>query len=285
MIQSAVAGLVSGGAYAMLGVCLVLVYRMAGVLNFAQAAIGAFGAYATFVLTENGVAYAPALLAGAAVAAAIAALLGSAMATWFSEAGPEVRSAVTIAALIALFALAFRSFGDSPRFAPDPFSNETFEVAGVAIGVTGAVAIAAAGLVALGVGFGLRHTVTGVRLRALSERPTTAELIGIRARRLSIGVWAFAGAVSAPAVLVIAPSRTSDFLSLGMLIVPALAAALIGLLRSLELAFVGGLAIGLIEGLATNFPSISPYRQALPFLVIVAVLLWTERSEVWDAQR
>lgn len=285
MIQSAVAGLVSGGAYAALGVCIVLVYRMVGVLNFAQAAIGAFGAYATFVLYENGAAYAPAVLLGAATGAAVAGVLGYVMSTWFSEAGPEVRSTVTIAALITLFAIAFRSFGDSPRAVPDPFSGATFELGGVAIGITGAVAIVGAGVIAAIVGLGLRHTVTGVRLRALSERPTTAELVGIRARRLSIGVWGFAGAVSALAVLAIAPSRTSDFLGLGMLVVPALAAALIGLLRSLEFAFLGGLGIGLIEGVATNFPSVSPYRQALPFFVIVAVLLWSERSEVWDARR
>ena len=50
MIQSAVAGLISGGAYALLGVCIVLLYRMVGVLNIAQAAIGCLGAYTMLVL-------------------------------------------------------------------------------------------------------------------------------------------------------------------------------------------------------------------------------------------
>ena len=40
MVQSAVAGLVAGGAYAALGVCVLMTYRVLGVLNFAQAAIG-----------------------------------------------------------------------------------------------------------------------------------------------------------------------------------------------------------------------------------------------------
>ena len=47
MIQQAVAGLVSGGVFAAMAVCIVLMYRMLGVLNFALAAMGGLGACAT----------------------------------------------------------------------------------------------------------------------------------------------------------------------------------------------------------------------------------------------
>jgi branched-chain amino acid transport system permease protein len=39
MLRLAVASLSSGAAYALLGLCLVLLFRMTGTLNFAQAAI------------------------------------------------------------------------------------------------------------------------------------------------------------------------------------------------------------------------------------------------------
>ena len=54
ILQYAISGLVYGGAYAILGVCLVVMIRMVRVLNFAQAAIGAFGAYVAVELSDHG---------------------------------------------------------------------------------------------------------------------------------------------------------------------------------------------------------------------------------------
>ena len=44
MIQQALGGLVQGGAYGAIAICIVLMYQMLGVLNFAQSAMGALGA-------------------------------------------------------------------------------------------------------------------------------------------------------------------------------------------------------------------------------------------------
>ena len=44
MLTSAIAGIADGGgAYALLAVALILMYRTTGVLNFAIAAVGTFG--------------------------------------------------------------------------------------------------------------------------------------------------------------------------------------------------------------------------------------------------
>ena len=45
MLNSVIAGLTSGGVYALLGLCVVLTYRLAAVVNFAMAAVGAVGAF------------------------------------------------------------------------------------------------------------------------------------------------------------------------------------------------------------------------------------------------
>src|SRR5258708_7718261 len=54
-MAQALAGLVSGGAFAAIAVCIVLMYQMVGVLNFAQSAIGGLAACASLVaLTKLG---------------------------------------------------------------------------------------------------------------------------------------------------------------------------------------------------------------------------------------
>jgi branched-chain amino acid transport system permease protein len=43
--------------------------------------------------------------------------------------------------------------------------------------------------------------------------------------------------------------------------------------------------LGVIEGLASSLDSISQYRGAIPFLVVLAVLLWSQREARWDEAR
>lgn len=140
-------------------------------------------------------------------------------------------------------------------------------------------------VVAVSVRLLLVRTSIGTQLRALSERPTTAELIGIPSKILSISVWFVTGVISAIVIIMVAPSQSNDAISLSMLIVPAAAAALLGGFRRLDLAVVGGLLLGTLSGLVAQIDQVSLIRNFLPFLFIVVLLLWTQRKEVWDAAR
>ena len=83
MLEAIVSGLVSGAGYAIIGVCVVVLYRLVGVLNFSQAAIGAFGAYVTYALNGNGFPLFAAAAIGIVCCAAIAFVVGMVMAGWF----------------------------------------------------------------------------------------------------------------------------------------------------------------------------------------------------------
>jgi len=285
MLQASVAGLLAGGAYAMVGVCIVLLYRMTGVLNIAQAAVGAFGTMVLLELLEAGAGFGVALLAGVLAAAALAGVLGALVARFYSDSSAEVRTVLSAAVLVGLLAVGFRLFGNDPRTVPSLLPGSGFAVAGVVISSNAVVLLVLAVGLALGVGLLLKRTRLGIILRAVSSRPVTAEMLGVRVAWLSVGVWAAVGAITAIAVTGIAPTRPSNFLSLSLLVMPAMAAALLGGLRSLGGTVAGGLLIGVVEGAATAISQVSQYRQVLPFVVILVCLLWTQRGEVWDAAR
>ncbi|HWV84838.1 MAG TPA: branched-chain amino acid ABC transporter permease [Capillimicrobium sp.] len=285
MLQSTVAGLTSGGAYALLGVCAVLMYRMVGVVHFAQAAVATFGTLVAAELFHDGTPIAAAAAIGVAIGAGLSLLLGAVMAIWFAQAPIEVRSTVAIAMLLGLLTVGSRLFSGSPREMPDPFPGAAFRIGDAVVTTSALVVIAFTVALAAGVGLLLARTRFGVLVRALSERPVTAELLGIRVRALSVAVWTGVGAAATFGVFVVAPTRPSDFTSLSLLILPGLAAALIGLFRHVWVALTGGLAIGLAEGLLTHFGSVSAYRQVIPFAVVLVVLLWSQRREVWDVAR
>lgn len=285
MVESALAGLSAGGAYALLAVCAVLIYRLIAVVNFAVAGIGAFGACVTSVLSERDVPLGPALLAGLAAGAAVGALFGALMSIWFAGAPAATKTSVSIAFLVGLIAVGLRIFGSRPRPFPRVFPGSVATVSGVVITTTAVVTIALAALLALGVAHYLRATRGGLHLRALSERPVTAEIVGVRVRPLSIALWTVSGAIASLAIVIVAPDQGHDFQTLSLLVVPAFAAALVGAFGNLPAAVAGGVLLGILQGLASQIDGIQEYRGVVPFVVILAILLWSQRGARWDDAR
>lgn len=285
MLTLAVAGLAAGGAYAIFGVSIIVLRRMAGVVNFSQAVVGAFGAYTTAVLADGGWRFLPAAAVGAAVATAIAVAIGLLFARMFGEVDEAVRTAAMIALTVGLFAVGFRLFGDTPRSVPVIMPGTSVTIGGAVVTAgTVVVLLVAIAMVAV-TGWVLAGTRLGAQVRAISDRPVVAELLGVPLYARTATVWGFTGLASAVGMIVVASNLPGSFSSLGFLIFPAMAAALIGAFQDLRLGFVGGLVVGVIESLSSYRPTLADYRGAVPFVVALLVLLWTQRNEVWDAAR
>lgn len=285
MLDGVVSGLVSGSAYAIVAVCVVVLYRLVGVLNFSQAALGAFGAYACYSLLEAGTPLGLAVLAGLGTAAAVAGFVGWVLSRWFANPTVIVRSVISAVLFLLILSAGFRLFGDSPRAMPNLVSDETVDVAGVKVAVATIVAMLLALVIALGLTLLLRFTQIGLRLQAMSERPVTVQLLGINARRLTVIVWASTGVLSTLAMLLIAPTRNPTFESMSFLIVPALAAALVGSFSNVWVTTLAAVLIGAIEGGASRVEGLSDYRGVLPTVIIIVTLAFLRRREVWDAVR
>lgn len=283
---AAVAGLTAGSAYALLGVCAVFTYRLVAVVNFVGAAIGTAGAFAFAMLAERGLPLWPSAIAGVAVGAAVGIVVGAVMTRWFADKSASTKAAVAVALLVGLVAVGLRiTGGQHPHEFPELIGGSAFRLAGVVVTNAAVATLVLAFAFTLAANLFLNRSHTGLQLRALSERPMAAELIGVPVHTLSMWVWGVGGAATAFAVILIAPQRTPNFLSLSLLVVPALAAALIGFFRNFWTTLIGGIAMGIIEGLASVIPGLGEYRTALPFVVILAVLLWSQRGARWDDAR
>ncbi len=283
MGQTIISGLANGGVYALLAVGIVLVYKGSRVLNFAQGEMGTFGLFVAFWLIEQ---QNLPWLAGAIGAIAVVALIGflfeRIVVRNMGEA-PRVTVAVaTIGLLLLLFALELKIFGPSPRILRPPFSGLGIQIAGFYVSPTQILAL----LTAIGLGVSLaallKKTDFGLGILAASQDPSATRLVGIRLGRVSAFTWALAGAVSAIAALLIEP--TVGIFAAGFmtgLFVRGLAAALLGGLTSLPGAFIGGVAVGVIEAVVgqrfvqSTFPGI---QSVAVMVVIVLVLLIRPRG-------
>lgn len=285
MTQLAIAGLAAGIAYSAIGVCLVLVRQVSDLVNVAQGIIGGIGAYSMLAANRHGAPLTVAVPVGVATGAIIAGTIGFILARGFAAADATTKTAASIGVTIALLAVAQRVFGHEPELFPVLLGGRFVTIGSVVIAVV--TLVGAGALVVFGIilHVGVRRTRVGVRMWAVCLRPKTAELLGVRRTAITVATWALAGAVSTAGLLVVTPTRQSDLTAMTVLVVPALAAALVGGLRSIPVALAAGVTIGMSESVLLEWSSVAQYRQALSFVVIVVVLLVTQRKAVWDEAR
>ncbi len=286
-LSYAIPGIPFGCTYAIVAIGLVLTYRTTGVFNFGFGAQAFVSAYVYTVLTENGMPVAFAFLISVV---ALAPLLGWVLDRFlFRRIAPtnttgKLISAVAI--LVALPELITLIFGSGTRFAPptlflDP-GTVYFHVFSTPInGLELETVIVTAALVAV-LSLVLRSSWLGLTIRAAVESPRLLELEGVRADRVLSLAWMGSSLMAGLAGVLLAPQYpTLQFDDYAILLVAALAAAALGDLANIPLALVGGILLGVIEGLAAGYFSPSSVWHtgllpAIPFLAL-AVLLVTRR--------
>jgi len=285
LLQGALSGLALGGVYAIMAVSLVLMARLIRVINFAVAAVGMFGAYAAQAVVQVGGGGITALICGALIGAVISLLIGLIITTWLAEADVGARSATTVGALLLLLSLSFVLFGTAPMAFRPIVTGSAFTIGSVVISNITLTLLVSALLIAAAAKAVLTFTMIGTQLRAISDRPITAELLGLNVAALTLSVWALSGLIVTLVIMVVAPVQTSDASSLALLVIPATAAALFAQFQRLDLALIGGLGLGTMQGILAQMSGTQVLRDWLPLLLILCLLLWAQRRETWDEAR
>jgi branched-chain amino acid transport system permease protein len=180
----------------------------------------------------------------------------------------------------ALILLGFMGYvwGEAPRRLRLPTDTMSFELLGVRVTVTRAVAFALAVLATVGVMLFLARSRLGLQMRALANNRDLSALLGVRVLRADAFAWVISGTLAGISGILLADLQRLSGQTLTFVVIPAIAAAVIGRFTSLPATVAGGVAIGVCEALLTPVPVIGPFRTAVPFLFAVAALLWMQRK-------
>ena len=269
-------GIGAGAAYGLMSQGLVLIYRGAGIINFAQGAIGMVSALIFFELRDgHRWPLVAALVASLTFAAAVGVAVHLLIMRPLSGAAPLVRLISTLAILVLLLTVVehLKSGGFRPvrEVMPShvvrilhntPVGLDRFILFGVAVAAT--------------VGLALVYRLTGFgrATTAVAENTRSAAALGISPDRIAAINWAAASALAAlAAVLISSLSGAFNPETLTLLVIPGLAAALVGGFASFPLALAGGLAIGVVESEMGRYVHSPGWAKAGPFLVIIVVLV------------
>ncbi|WP_176697104.1 branched-chain amino acid ABC transporter permease [Microbacterium sp. 3J1] len=286
MTQVLINGLAVGGIYGLLAVSFSIVYGVLGMVNFAFGEVFMFGAFGALVASLSTINVAGAEVAGPALPPWLALIVGlvvGAAVGFVVErlAYKPLRSAPILSMLITaiavsllLRAIATFLFGAAQVPAPRPEIGEAIVIWGARIQPIDLVIFIVAVMAAAAFWAVVRFSPIGRAIRATALDKDAAKLMGIGIDRVIATTFILGSAMAALAGILY--SQKYGFAAAAMGFIPglkALVAAVLGGIGSIPGAFVGGLALGVVEEAAAAFvPGGSAYRDVIAFGVLVLIL-------------
>ncbi len=274
-IRYAMLGMGTGSIYAMVSAGLVTVYRGSGIVNFSQGAFVMAGGYIDYEFTQNmGWNFWPAMIMTVILTASLGALVQIVVFEPMKDSSPLTRVVVTLGLLITFQAAAALHYGHETRTIPSYLPTRTVHVLpNVAIGLNVVIIF----LVGLGASVLLwtvyRFTSFGRLTAAVAENQRAFASLGRSPQVVAVANWMIGAGLAGLAGVLVAPITFLEPNQLALLVVPAIAAALVGNFSSFPLAFVGALVIGAGESLCIRYITNPGWSQSLAFLIIILVVL------------
>ncbi len=273
LLQFLLSGVTVGAVYALVALGFTIIYNASDVVNFAQGEFVMLGGMITFFLQAAG---APLPLA-AVIAILATAAIGVAMNKLTIEParGAPVVSLViiTIGVSILIRGASQLIFGKQIHTFPAFSGDDPIRILDATILPQSLWVIVGAVAVFIGLWLFFTRTLLGRAVLATSNNRLAAQLVGINTTfvmtlsfALSAGIGALAG------VLVTPITMTSYDVGLAFAL-KGFAAAMLGGMGNPKGALVGGLLLGVLEGMTAGYLS-SQYKDAAAFIVILAVLFF-----------
>ncbi|MEJ7582674.1 MAG: branched-chain amino acid ABC transporter permease [Acidimicrobiales bacterium] len=273
--EALVIGVITGAAYGLVALGLVLIYKSSGVFNFAQGEFGTVAVYSLYLLHFE-VPYGVAVAGALATAVIFGLLVERAIIRPLFEA-PRVIVMVATAG-ISLLAIAVEVwFGEAQgkSVAPALPTLDRVSVLGVRISDQRLLLIGILLVLAIVLALFFNRTNLGLAILGASQEPTATELVGISVRRLSSFTWALAALLGGLAGVIGVPEGGSvtPGIVTTVFLIPAFTAAVLGGMTSLPGAFVGGIIVGIVQAVATSAPIFNDIPGTPGTLMVFVVLL------------
>jgi branched-chain amino acid transport system permease protein len=288
-LQFIVDGLISGSLIGLGAIGITLTYSILRFSNFAHGDFMAWGAYGTLsVVAAIGAlvgTFAPigalsfgwplilAAIAGMILTACLALLLDWLLFARLRDRGQSIIVVMaSFGASMALRSLLEFIFTSSPTYFSRGIQMAIPIGFGIRITPDQMVMLATTVILVTAMHLFMSRSQTGREMRAYSQNPSLARVVGIDTARVVRATWIIGAALACAAgVMVGILVQIRPLMGLDLLL-PMFAAAILGGIGSVPGAVLGGLIIGLSEAAAVQLIG-AEWRAAIAFAILMAVLL------------
>ncbi|ASN20140.1 branched-chain amino acid ABC transporter permease/ATP-binding protein [Arthrobacter sp. YN] len=278
ILKFAIFGAASGAIYGLLALGVNVAYRASRVVNFAHAAVAICAAYFYNELQAalpTYVAIPLAVIGGGLVGLLIELITMRAL----RNASVLTRAIATIGVLLIIQSILNLRYGHLAQVVPAWLPSGSIGEGDFTIGADRVIVFFICLALTVGLYLLYRLTSFGRATSALAENPRSLAALGRWSPQLVSAInWTLAGMLAGLAGVLLAPISSLSPTLCVALIVPVLSAALLGKMSSLWLAFVGAIGIGMAQGVIGRFSTVPGIQDAIPFIVIVIILVFRGRS-------
>jgi branched-chain amino acid transport system permease protein len=290
-LQQIINGLTLGSVYAIVALGYTMVYGIIQLINFAHGEvvmIGAMVAFTVISLLAANTTLPPLVivLIGAGAAIPVCMLVGYALERLAYRPlrhAPRLAPLITaIGASIVLQHVAMMVWSRNPLAFPQIIPNQVFHVAGATITMVQIAIVVTSVVTMVGLTLIVYRTKLGVAMRATSQNPHIAGLMGVDINRVIAATFMLGAALAAVAGVMVGTYYGIAHYTMGSLLgLKAFAAAVLGGIGNLAGAMLGGMLLGLVEALGTGYIGDltdnvfgSNYQDVFAFMVLIAVLVF-----------
>ena len=286
-LQQLINGLTIGMIYALIALGYTMVYGIIQLINFAHGEIFMVGAYLGLVaftvlfstLKLNSLLALGLMFTLAMAGCGLLGLVIERIAYRPLRKSPRLVCLITaIGVSFILQNLAMLLFGPVDKSFPAFFKHSTLTLGALRITFMQCFIIITSLIMMLALRFFVRRTALGKALRATPEDMTAAWLMGINVDKV-ISLCFFVGSALAGAggVMYGMYYNTITFHDGYLVGIKAFTAAVLGGIGSVPGAMLGGVALGMLEGLGAGYLS-SEWKNVFAFLILVILLLCWPRG-------
>jgi len=273
-VQSIVSGLLTGSLYAMIGVGLTVIFGVMRIINMAHGDMVMLGMYGAFVsIAFLRIDPFLSIIIWIPLAFFIGVFIYRFLLKNIVPAG-ELNTLLFTAGLslfIANFILLIAT--GEYRTIKLKYAIMPLRPLGIAVPIPLAIAFGMAILITVALYWFLARTDTGRSIRATSQEPEAAALMGVNVDRTAIITFALGTALACAAGVLLAPSLYLYPTVGEILVAKCFVIVVLGGLGSVPGAIAGGLLLGVVESLGAVYVSV-PYKDAIGFVIFLLVLLF-----------
>jgi branched-chain amino acid transport system permease protein len=276
LIQQLFNGIALGLVYSLVAVGYSLVFGILRLINFSHGAVYAFGAHAALFFVGIHFGPIPAIMCAVVVTGILGVLIDK-----LALAPLRKKKSVPIAALVTTLGISniiqnmlVVLFGSQRKPFPDFFNLGAITISGIRMNSRQFVMFGVSLALLLLLLLVVQKTKVGLAMRATAQNIKAASLMGINVNSIITLTFLMGGASAAIAGGMVSGYYQVVYPGMGFMIgLKAFAASVLGGIGSLPGALVGGLAVGVIEGVAALYIG-SNYRDSMAFIILIAVLIF-----------
>jgi branched-chain amino acid transport system permease protein len=278
-LQQVLNGITQGGTYALVAIGYTLIFGVLEIINMAHGEIFMIGAMTGyFMVTAFGWGLVPALLGGMVGAALAGALLEFTALRALRRKGSSNLAPLisTIGLALVLQNVMVRTVGAEPLSLRLPLADSVIKVGPLQVTTVQVVVLTISVILMLLLQWTLSRTSLGRAVRAVSENPDTASLLGVNVSGIVLATVMLASALGGAAGVLVGISYVSVSALMGLSYgLKGLAIIILGGLGNVKGAVAGALVIGVLESLTVAYggPLGSGYKDAVAFGFLFLILV------------